>query len=647
MRYPQGKSRVNSCRSCASNSIGNTLVTTLSETRDSCVEDERSGCKDEQQVEGLKLLAERDMRSLHKHIPALGRRDVQLSGIRQHFYPEGGWGWVVVFCSFLAQALTSGLLLSGGVLSLEIASHFPPPGGGRWEEYRTSVVTAAAWSISLGVSPIVTHLCRQTSVRLVAVVGGLVMNLAFLFASFGQQLHQVLLSYGLLFPLGCCAVRDASSLMVGQYFKVKRELVELLVLAGPGLGIVLFSLLYKQSVSALRWRLGLQSLQAVTMVAFFLGLFLRSASLYHPQRDAISHIKYQKEKVKPINPKDKLKQKGEQSDLFDLSFVRNRNMRIYLASSGTGALGMYTPLFHLAGHLHQEHSSGPVPGGRDEEGAMLLLQLWLGLSTCCGCIIAGIVTTANSRNLFISKRFLLQLSYYGAAVAMFSLYCVQGFHGYVMVAWIYGLFFGSYLYISKIFCYSIVRSKEFSRTWSIVQAVQAVPCLLGVSLTGYINTVSGDRTGYWLSLLALALAGATLSLLPLQEEVVHRGNQSLRLAGSECGACRPSSQARFNLDDFDDGNNVSMTAHSKVDQFLAPSLLPHHYQGNLRNLGPLSHSEPEVGSPGVWRSQEHLPEPQGILKRQATWHKLLDPQVADPVTSKQDMLVIDQITSTV
>ena len=61
----------------------------------------------------------------------------------------------------------------------------------------------------------------------------------------------------------------------------------------------------------------------------------------------------QKEKVKPINPKDKLKQKKEKSELFDLSFVRNRNMRIYLASSSCGALGMYTPLFHLAGHLHQ------------------------------------------------------------------------------------------------------------------------------------------------------------------------------------------------------------------------------------------------------------------------------------------------------
>ena len=32
--------------------------------------------------------------------------------------------------------------------------------------------------------------------------------------------------------------------------------------------------------------------------------------------------------------------------------------------------------------------------------------------------------------------------------------------------------------------YIKVRSKEFSRVWSVVQGVQAVPCLVGVSLTG-------------------------------------------------------------------------------------------------------------------------------------------------------------------
>ena len=108
-------------------------------------------------------------------------------------------------------------------------------------------MVVTAWSVSLALSPIITHICRRYSIRLLAVVGGLIMNLAFLFASFGHQLHQVFLSYGLLFGVGCCAVREASSLMVGQYFKDRRELAEMFVLSGPGIGIILFSILYKES----------------------------------------------------------------------------------------------------------------------------------------------------------------------------------------------------------------------------------------------------------------------------------------------------------------------------------------------------------------------------------------------------------------
>ena len=151
----------------------------------------------------------------------------------------------IIFCvpSLLAQCLTTGLLLSGGMLHLEMIITFLPS-----NHMVTSLVVVTAWSISLAFSPLITHVCREHSIRLVAVVGGLVMNLAFLFASFGHQLHQVFLSYGLLFGIGCCAVREASSLMVGQYFKTRRELAEMFVLTGPGIGIALFSLLYRQSL---------------------------------------------------------------------------------------------------------------------------------------------------------------------------------------------------------------------------------------------------------------------------------------------------------------------------------------------------------------------------------------------------------------
>ena len=76
------------------------------------------------------------------------------------------------------------------------------------------------------------------------------MNLSFLFASFGHQLHQVFISYGLLLGVSCAAVRETSSMMVGQYFKLRRNLAEMWSLSGIGIGILIFSLLYFQAIGS-------------------------------------------------------------------------------------------------------------------------------------------------------------------------------------------------------------------------------------------------------------------------------------------------------------------------------------------------------------------------------------------------------------
>ena len=46
-------------------------------------------------------------------------------------------------------------------------------------------------SVSLLVSPLTVSYCRRRSIRLTAVLGGLVASLALLFASFALQYHQV------------------------------------------------------------------------------------------------------------------------------------------------------------------------------------------------------------------------------------------------------------------------------------------------------------------------------------------------------------------------------------------------------------------------------------------------------------------------
>lgn len=94
--------------------------------------------------------------------------------------------------------------------------------------------------------------------------------------------------------------------------------------------------------SSLGWRLGLQVITGTVSVTFILGTFYRSASLYHPQRRAILHIKNQKRKIRDKNRiEDKI-------PFFDLSALKSNTVRILLFSTAITAFGINTPLFYLA-----------------------------------------------------------------------------------------------------------------------------------------------------------------------------------------------------------------------------------------------------------------------------------------------------------
>jgi hypothetical protein len=54
--------------------------------------------------------------------PPAGRT---INTIRQHYYPEGGWGWVVVVCAVLVQILCHGIHGAAGVWLQEILGRFP------------------------------------------------------------------------------------------------------------------------------------------------------------------------------------------------------------------------------------------------------------------------------------------------------------------------------------------------------------------------------------------------------------------------------------------------------------------------------------------------------------------------------------------
>jgi hypothetical protein len=106
--------------------------------------------------------------------------------------------------------------------------------------------------------------------------------------------------------------------------------------------------------STLGWRFGLQALSGAISSLFFVGLFYRSASLYHPQRRAILHLKDMSKR----KGKDKNKMENK-PPYFDFSTLRSRPFQVIVCGTALFCLGGYAPLFYFVSalrfHRHAFH----------------------------------------------------------------------------------------------------------------------------------------------------------------------------------------------------------------------------------------------------------------------------------------------------
>ncbi|KAG6450831.1 hypothetical protein O3G_MSEX006797 [Manduca sexta] len=427
----------------------------------------------------------------------------QLLTLTRHYYPEGGWGWGVAAAATLAQLLAHGLHQAAAVLAVETVRRFGPE-----VRMQAGCLGALSAGVALALSPVTVALCVRKSTRVTAVVGGLVAALGCLFTSFATQFHQLFFSYGTVVGVGVGLTRDCSTLMVAQYFKRRRELVEIFIVSGSGLGIAVMSTFIKGAIRAIGWRLGLQAVTGVVFVTFILGTFYRSASLYHPQRRAILHLKNQnkiKRKMKDRNKTD------DRQPFFDFSTLKSKTVRILLMSTGISAFGINTPIFYLAYHAEEEGLGDTAE----------LLQAYLGLAWAVGCAAFGLLVRQNSAECRIARQYLTQAAVFVCGLATMALTAVEGsYRGYVMFAWIYGIFCGGYHYSLKMYTYERVRSRNFARTWGFVQCSQAVPIAIGVPLSGYINVGCGGKAGYYFSSTCSLIGSLSLFCIDLHRRSV-------------------------------------------------------------------------------------------------------------------------------
>lgn len=106
--------------------------------------------------------------------------------------PDGGWGWVVVFASFMCNMIVDGIIFSFGIMMPKIGNTFSV---GKAE---VSLIGSLMSGFYLMTGPFASALANRYGFRLVAISGSILGAAAFLLSYFATSVSYLYFSYGFL-----------------------------------------------------------------------------------------------------------------------------------------------------------------------------------------------------------------------------------------------------------------------------------------------------------------------------------------------------------------------------------------------------------------------------------------------------------------
>ncbi|CAK1555408.1 unnamed protein product [Leptosia nina] len=149
--------------------------------------------------------------------------------------PDGGYGWVVVFASFMCNLVVDGIAYTFGIFLSELVTFFGEGKG------TVAWVGSLLSGVYLAAGPVVSALCNKYGCRAVCVAGSFVATIAFVLSTFSQSVTMMMITYGLLGGIGFGMIYLPSVVAVGYYFESRRSLATGIAVCGSGVGTFSFA----------------------------------------------------------------------------------------------------------------------------------------------------------------------------------------------------------------------------------------------------------------------------------------------------------------------------------------------------------------------------------------------------------------------
>lgn len=191
--------------------------------------------------------------------------------------PDGGWGWAVALAFFFVEVFTYGVIKSFGVFFKDLMIYF--------EENNSRI----SWIISICVfvltftAPLSTILSNRFGHRPVVMLGGFLISLGMMMASFAHSVVEMYVCIGLVSGLGYCLSFLPTVTILSQYFDKRRSLVTAVASTGECFAVFAFAPAITALNDQVGWRYCLLTVGALQLNIVVCGALLRPIIIKAPE----------------------------------------------------------------------------------------------------------------------------------------------------------------------------------------------------------------------------------------------------------------------------------------------------------------------------------------------------------------------------
>lgn len=195
--------------------------------------------------------------------------------------PDGGWGWVVVFASFMIHIVTDGVTYSFGVFYVQFLEYFKEGKGA------TAWIASILVGVTLCSGPISSAFVNKYGCRPVTIVGAVLASLCMIASAFARNVVTLYFTIGIGTGLGFGLIYLPAIVSVTCYFEKYRSLATGIAVCGSGLGTFIFAPLTEWLVTTFGWRGAMLIIGVLVMNCVIFGILFRPLEAPKPKKGSL------------------------------------------------------------------------------------------------------------------------------------------------------------------------------------------------------------------------------------------------------------------------------------------------------------------------------------------------------------------------